>query len=43
MSRTWPEMFQRQVWVVVWERETLIGSSVSLHRQCVYDRNEVSK
>jgi hypothetical protein len=29
MSRTWPEMFQRQVQVVVAERHTLAGSSVS--------------
>jgi hypothetical protein len=29
MSRTWPEMFQRQVRVVVAERHTLVGSFVS--------------
>jgi hypothetical protein len=29
MSRTWPEMFQRQVRVVVVERHTLAGSSIS--------------
>ncbi len=29
MSRTWPEMFLRQMRVVVAERHTLAGSSVS--------------
>jgi hypothetical protein len=36
-------MFQRQVWVVVVEKHTLVGSSVSPHRQFVCDRNEVLK
>jgi hypothetical protein len=43
MSRTWPEMFQHQVRVVVAERHTLARSSVSPHRQSVCDRNEVPK
>jgi hypothetical protein len=32
MSRTWPEMFQRHVQVVVVEKHTLVGSSVSKNK-----------
>jgi hypothetical protein len=35
MSRTWPEMFQRQVRVVVAERHTLARSSVSEKKKCI--------
>jgi hypothetical protein len=35
MSRTWPEMFQRQVRVVVAERHMLAGSSVSPHQPSI--------
>jgi hypothetical protein len=35
MSRTWPEMSQRQVRVVVMERHTLAGSSVSPHQPSI--------
>jgi hypothetical protein len=35
MSRTWPEMFQHQVRVVVAERHTLVGSSVSPHQPLI--------